>query len=131
MILVGFRDNFPAQENGHYLIPEKKKYGQLLRVLYSVTNMTPVKLELGFLDTDLDNNRVKTSWCLLTEPSITVEEFMYGVGAVLKSLEDKEIPVSYTTLLFGLKPNRPELVSSLDIINKTHSKLEPYKATIK
>ena len=123
MILVGFRDEFPAQENGHYTMPEKRNYSQMLRVLYQATKMAPMILDMGFMDADLDNYRNKTKWCALMEPEILVQEFMYGVGAALKILEDKEIPQSYTTLVFAIKPNRPELVSSIELFNRSYSKL--------
>ena len=120
MILVGFRDQFPSQENGHYTIPEKRNYSQMLRVLYQATKMAPLILDLGFMDADLDNNRVKTTWCALLEPDTSVEQFMYGVAAALKVLEDKEIPVSYTTLVYAIKPNRPELISSIELLNRSY-----------
>ena len=123
MILCGFKDSFPAQENGHYTIPEKRNYSQMLRVLYQATKMSPVIVDLGFMDADLDNNRVKTKWCALLEPSTTVQDFMYGIAAALKSLDDKEISPAYTTLVFAIKPNRPELVSSIELFSKSYSKL--------
>ena len=122
MILCGFRDVFPAQENGHYTIPEKRNYSQMLRVLYQATKMAPIILNIGFMDADLDNNREKTNWCALLEPSATVQEFMYGMAAALKSMEDKEIPPSYSSLVFAIKPNRPELVSSIELFTKSYSK---------
>ena len=112
MLLCCFKDESPAQENGHYLMPEKKQYSQMLRILYSVTSMFPITTEIGFMDSDLDNNREKTKWCFLVEPDTNGDEFMYGIGAALKAMRDKEITESYTTLIFALKPNRPELVSS-------------------
>ena len=112
MLLCCFKDESPAQENGHYLMPEKKQYSQMLRILYSVTKMFPITSEIGFLDSDLDNNRERTMWCILIEPDTSGQEFMYGIGASLKVMKDKEIMESYTTLIFALKPNRPELVSS-------------------
>ena len=120
MILCGFRDVFPAQENGHYTIPEKKNYSQMLRVLYQATKMSPVILDIGFLDADLDNNREKTKWCALLEPQTTVQDFMYGVAAMLQNLEDKEIPQVYSSLVFAIKPNRPELISSIELFNRSY-----------
>lgn len=122
MILCGFRDEFPAQENGHYTMPEKRNYSQMLRVLYQSTKMSPVIVDLGFMDADLDNNRIRTKWCALLEIETSVREFMYGIGAALKILEDKDIPQSYTTLVFAVKPNRPELVSSIELFNRSYSK---------
>ena len=122
MILCGFRDNFPAQENGHYTIPEKRKYSQMLRLLYQATKMSPIILDLGFMDADLENNRVRTKWCALLEIGTTVQQFMFGTASALKLLDDKEIPASYTTLVYALKPNRPELVSSIELFNKSYSK---------
>ena len=112
MLICSFKDEAPDQQTGHYLIAEKKQYGQMLRIMYSVTGMFPIITEMGFMETDLDNNRQKTKWCVLTESDITGEEYMYGIGASLKVLSDKEISTSYTTLAFALKPNRPELISS-------------------
>ena len=112
MLICCFKDESPAQENGHYLMPEKKQYSQMLRILYSATKMFPITTEIGFLEADLDNNRVKTKWCILVEPDTTGDDFMYGIGAALKVMKDKEITESYTTLIFALQPNRPELVSS-------------------
>ena len=91
MLICRFIDEAPDQQSGHYLIAEKKQYGQMLRIMYSVTGMFPIITELGFLDTDLDNNRQKTKWCILTETDISCEEYMYGIGATLKVLSDKEI----------------------------------------
>ena len=122
MILVGFRDNFPAQENGHYTMPEKRNYSQMLRVLYQATKMSPVIVDLGFMDADLDNNREKTRWCALLESDTLIHEFMYGMAAALKVLQDKEIPQSYTTLIYAIKPNRPELVSSIELFNRSYGK---------
>lgn len=112
MLICCFKDESPAQESGHYLMPERKQYSQMLRILYSVTSMFPITTEIGFLDSDLDNNRERTKWCILIEPDTTGDEFMYGIGAALKEMKDKEISESYTTLVFALQPNRPELVSS-------------------
>ena len=114
MLVCSFRDEFPSQQNGHFLMPEKKKYAQMLRILYQATDMAPVRIKVGHLDADLDNNREHTQWCVLCEPDITTEQFMYGVAAMLKNLDDREISESYTTLLFALQPNRPELVPSLE-----------------
>ena len=112
MLICCFNDVSPSPEEGHYLMAEKKQYAQMLRVMYSVTRMFPVVTEIGFLDSDLDNNREHTKWCILMEPDTTGDEYMYGIGSALKVMSDKEITESYTTLIFALKPNRPELVSS-------------------
>ena len=121
MLFCGFRDDLPSQQQGHYLVPEKKKYAQMLRILYSVTEMYPFHLKLGFMDEDLENNREATQWFVLTEPDITVAEFMYGVGSALKNLSDREIAVSYTTLLFALQSNRPDISYSIETLNIAES----------
>ena len=122
MLICGFREELPSQQFGHYLIPEKKKYAQMLRILYSATEMYPFQLKMGFMDEDLENNREATQWFVLTESDITVQEFMYGVGSALKNLSDREIAVSYTTLLFALQSNRPDLSYSIERLNIAESK---------
>ena len=121
MLICGFRDELPSQQHGHYLVPEKKKYAQMLRILYAATDMLPFQLKIGFMDEDLENNREGTQWFILTEPDITVSEFMFGIGGVLKNLTDREIAVSYTTLLFALQSNRPDLSYSIESLNISES----------
>ena len=103
------------------MMPEKKKYSQLIRILYQATGLHPIRLPLGFMDEDLDNNREKTEWFILMEPDTLAGEFMYGIAAVLKALVDREIPESYTTLIFSLQSNRPELTCSSEDLN--HSEI--------
>ena len=122
MIICSFRETFPSQQNGHYLMPEKKKYAQMLRILFQATKMSPINLNIGYLDSDYKNSRERTIWCALCEPDIIINEFMYGVGAMLKSLADREIHESYTTLLFSLRPNRPELISTIEGFKHSESK---------
>ena len=121
MLLCGFRDEVPSHQQGHYLVPEKKKYAQMLRILYSATDMFPFQVKVGFMDEDLENNREATQWFILTESDITVEEYMYGIGSSLKNMSDREIAVSYTTLLFALQSNRPDLSSSIESFNVSES----------
>ena len=99
------------------MMPEKKKYSQMIRILYQVTGLHPIRLPVGFMEEDLDNCREKTEWFVLMEPDTTAGEFMYGIAAVLKALVDREIPESYTTLIFSLQSNRPELKASSEALN--------------
>ena len=114
MLICSFREEFPSQQTGHYLMPEKKKYAQMLRILFQATGMLPIKLKIGFMDADFVSSRQSTLWCALCEPDINVQEFMFGTGAMLKLMDDRELIESYTTLVFSLLPNRPELLPAME-----------------
>ena len=103
---------------------EKKKYAQMLRILYMATEMAPIILQIGFMDADLDNNREATVWCVLMEPNTLAHEFMYGIGATLKVMEDREIHASYTTLLFALQTNRFDIKSTIESFNAAESEFK-------
>ena len=107
VLLIEFVSENPSPGKGNYTISDSRKdYSQLFDLIYSLTNMLVMKLDI--MSGPLDQETCVTKFLVATQDT-TVAHFTYAVTAMLKLMTGTVINDTYNSFVLAVKDNRNSL----------------------
>ena len=103
VLVIDFDGENPSPEKGNYLVADSKKdFTQLFDLLYDLTNMVVVKLNITNGMQGCERNITKF---LVVSPDAKMKEFYFEVTSLLKIMQGGVVDDKYNSFVLALRSN--------------------------